>query len=200
MAIAGVIEVIAAFFGGESIDQATDAVPEGGNGAFGGFAQHGFQLGEGLFDRVEVGGIGRQVDQPRPGCFDRVLDAGNLVGGEIIHDHEIARAECRRQDLPHVGAEDGTAHRAGDHERRDEPRRPQAGDEGGRHPVAVRHFADETEAAPAAATAPGHVGGGCGLVDEDQSRRVKEGLIGPPLPPPDDDVRAILLGGVHGFF
>ena len=37
---------------------------EGVEGSRRGFAQEGLQLGEPLLDRVEIGAVGRQVEQP----------------------------------------------------------------------------------------------------------------------------------------
>jgi hypothetical protein len=45
-----------------------------------------------------------------------------------------------------------------------------------------------------------HVGGGPGLVDEDQSLGIEVELILEPLFAPGQDVGAILLGGVRGLF
>ena len=40
-----------------------DCCDEGFDGPGGGLSQQGFELGEELFDRVEVGAVGRQVDE-----------------------------------------------------------------------------------------------------------------------------------------
>jgi hypothetical protein len=42
------------------------------------FSQQRFELGEELFDWVEVGAVGRQVAQLGAGSFDGLLDAGDL--------------------------------------------------------------------------------------------------------------------------
>ena len=106
MAVAGVVKEVAAFVRGEGVDEAADAVPERRQRAFGGLAEQGLEFGEGGFDRVEVGGIGRQIDEAGPGRFDRLLDAGDLVCGEIVHDDDVARPQRRRQAAADVGAED----------------------------------------------------------------------------------------------
>jgi hypothetical protein len=41
-----------------------DACPGALDGSFGCFSQQMFELGEDLFDRVEIGAIGRQEEQP----------------------------------------------------------------------------------------------------------------------------------------
>ena len=75
----------------------------------------------------------------------------------------------------------------------DEAARGEAADEGGALPMAVRDRAVQALAARAAAVAPRHVGGGPGLVDEDQPRRAQRGLPGPPVDPPLGDVGPVLL-------
>jgi hypothetical protein len=41
-----------------------DGVDQGVEGSRLGFAQQGFEFGEPLLDRVEIGAVGRQVEQP----------------------------------------------------------------------------------------------------------------------------------------
>jgi hypothetical protein len=61
------------------------ATPRGpcGDGARGGGSHQGFELGEGLLDRVQVGRVGRQVEEARPLGLDRFADALDLVGGRL---------------------------------------------------------------------------------------------------------------------
>ena len=200
MAIAGVVEEVAAFVGGEGVDEAADAVPERREGAFGGLAQQGLEFGEGELDRVEVGRIGRQLEQAGAGCLDGVADAGDLVRGEIVHDDDVARPQRRRQAAADVGAEDGAGHRPIDDEGGGEAAGAPCGDERRPLPMAVGHLADQPPAAAAAAPRARHVGGGGGFVDENQPLRIKPRLTGPPRAPRRGHVRPILLGGVHGFF
>ena len=129
-----------------------------------------FELGEDLLDRVEVGAVGRQVEEAGAAGFDRFAHAGDLVGRKVVHDDDVARLERRRQGLLDIGkkalAVDGAVEDAG----RGDPVVAQRGQEGGGLPVAVRHGSPRPAAAPlAAAVAPGHVGLGPGLVDEDQA-------------------------------
>jgi hypothetical protein len=55
-----------------------------------------------------------------------------------------------------------------------------SGDKGGDLPVTVRDFCQETLVTAAAATQPGHIGAGPGLIDEHQPRRIKQPLMGFP--------------------
>lgn len=60
----------------------------------GGLAQQGLELGEGQFDGVRVGRVGRRVDEPGAGRIDRLAHALDLVGGEIVHDDECRRSQA----------------------------------------------------------------------------------------------------------
>ena len=55
-------------------------------------AQVGLELGEGHLDRVEVGRVGRQVAERRPGRLDRFADARDLVAAQVVQHQHIAGA------------------------------------------------------------------------------------------------------------
>ena len=48
------------------------------------------ELGEGIFDRIEVGTVGRQITELGAAGFNSLSDAGHLVGGQIVHDDDVA--------------------------------------------------------------------------------------------------------------
>ena len=99
-----------------------------------GLAQEGFQLGEPLLDRVEVGAVGRQVEQTGASAFDRRPDALDLVARQIVQDDDIARAQGGNEELLDPGAERLAVDRPVERARRDETVLPQRADEGGRLP------------------------------------------------------------------
>ena len=66
--------------------------------------------------------------------------------------------------------------------------------------MAVRDGADQPRAAFAAAAHAGHVGGGPGLVDEDEPGGIKPALAPAPCRARGGHVRARLFGGMRGFF
>src|SRR5208282_2896735 len=73
--------------------QAFEGADQGGDGSLGDFAQEGFQLGIGLFDRVHVGAVRRQVSQLGFGRLYELLDPGSLVARKVVHDDETSSGE-----------------------------------------------------------------------------------------------------------
>ena len=65
----------------------------------GGFAQEGFELGEPLLDRVEVGAVGGQGQETRAGVFDRCPDALDPVARQIVEDDDIPSLELGNEEL-----------------------------------------------------------------------------------------------------
>jgi hypothetical protein len=80
-------EVAGAFGGTEGVEGLADGVPEGVDGSGRGGAEQRLELGEQLFDRVQIGAVGRQVEQPGAARRDRFAPAVDLVGAEVVHDH-----------------------------------------------------------------------------------------------------------------
>jgi hypothetical protein len=64
------------------LEKASDAA-EVVDGAFFSLAKHDFGLCEDLLDRIEVGVIGRQEDEPGAGGADGTSDGAALVGPKL---------------------------------------------------------------------------------------------------------------------
>jgi hypothetical protein len=58
-----------------------------------------FELGKGMFDWVWVGGAFWQEEQLGTGGAGEPADRFALVTAEVIHDHDVAGAQRRDQDL-----------------------------------------------------------------------------------------------------
>lgn len=159
-----------------------------------------FQLCEGLLDRIEVGRVRRKVEKLGTCCFDDLAHLFAFVRRQIVHHHGVAALQCWHEALFEIGPEDWAVHRFVDYEGRRDPIVPEASDEGGDLPMAMRHLVDQPLSAPTAASETGHVGTGAGLIDEDQAGRIKQPLIVLPALARGGYVGAILLAGVHGFF
>ena len=61
----------------------TDSGPKAADGSLGGLSEHGFQLGEGILDRIEVGAVGWEIEQTGAGRLDGLADLPALVAGEM---------------------------------------------------------------------------------------------------------------------
>ena len=68
-------------------------------------------LREGFLDRIEIRGVARQEPETGPARFDRRPDRLAVVLAQVIHDHDLARLECRPQDVLHLDLESTTGHR-----------------------------------------------------------------------------------------
>ncbi len=185
---------------GEGLEGGGDGVDQGIEGSGRGLAQEGLQLGEPLLDRVEIGAVGRQVEQTGFGVFDRRPDALDLVARQIIEDDDIALLEFGNEELLDPGAELLAVDRAVEGARRNETVLPQRADEGRRLPMAPRNRRDQALAARASAVEPGHLGRGAGFVDKHQIVRPPFGLLRPPLLASFRYVGAVLLCGALRLF
>jgi hypothetical protein len=96
-----------------------------------------------LLDRVEVGRVGRQVAELGAARLDGLLDAVDLVAGEIVHDHDVVGLKGWGEHLFDIGAEDGAVHRPIDDQGRGDAVVAQAGDDGAGLPMAVGDGADQ---------------------------------------------------------
>ena len=125
------------------------------------------------------------------------------MGGQVVQDDDVARLEGRSQLGFDVSLEDAPIHRRVDDEGRGERAAAQAGDEGLRLPMSERGLGKKPLAFQATAAQAGHLGGGSGLVQEDEPVRLKPHLrlanAGPFLARLLD-VGAILLAGPQSFF
>ena len=200
MAIAAVGEIVFALARTNCGESVRDCCDEGIERSGGRLSQQSFQLGEELLDRVEIGAVGRQIAQFGAGRFDRLLDAGDLVAGEIVHHDDVAGAERWNQTLLHIGAEARAIDRAVEHTWRGDLVDPQGRNERRRLPMAPWHAGDEALAPRAAAITTCHVGRRTRFVDEDQAFRVQLALAGTPFFAGCGDIRSILLGGSLRLF
>src|SRR5262249_55119056 len=62
-------------------------------------------LSEGLFDRIEVGGVWRQIPASGAGGFNQAAQGSRLVAAEIVHDDDVARLKLRDENLLNIGTE-----------------------------------------------------------------------------------------------
>jgi len=153
-----------------------------------------------LLDRIEVGAVRGQEDEP---CIDGAnspADRDPFMGTEIVHHDDIAGLECRHQHLLDIGAEALAIDRPVDDAGRGDAVMPERRKKGHRAPMAVRDLSPEREPTSPPAVGTGHVGLCPRFINEDETGRIDFKLV--PLPPgaAAGDIRTILLGREHGFF
>jgi hypothetical protein len=73
---------------------------------------------------IEVGTVGRQVEQDSACLFDQRSHVWTLVAREVVHDDDVAGAQLRDENLLGVDLEGIAVDRAIEHERGDEAREP----------------------------------------------------------------------------
>jgi hypothetical protein len=112
----------------------------------------------------------------------------------------VARFEGRGEELFGIGAEKASGHRPVEDQGRRDPALFEPGDEGRGFPMAMGRLGDRTLGRRAAAIAPGHVGGGRGLVDEREALGSHEALPGAPAAALRGDIRPVLLSRFQRSF
>jgi hypothetical protein len=198
--IALVCEVVPALLRTDFCERVGDRRNECIDRSGGGLSQQSFEFGEELFDRIEVGAIGRQVAQLCTGGFDGFADAGDFVAGEIVHHDNIAVPQDRNDELLDIGTEARTIHRSIEHARCGDLTDTERSNECCRLPVAPRHGRNEALTTRTAAIAARHIGRGARFVDEEKAFRVQVRLARAPLIACLGNVRSILLGGSLRLF
>ncbi len=124
-------------------------------------------FGEGLFDRIEIGGVWRQVPEPCAGRLDQAAQGSRLVAAEIVHDDDIARVELRDEKLLDIGAEAFAVNWAVEQTRSGEAVAAQGAEESQRPPVAMRRETSHPFAFRPPSPQWSHIGLDPGLVDKD---------------------------------
>src|SRR6266851_5505806 len=93
LGIAGVSEIVGAFGGRKCSEDFADCDADSFGRARGGLAQQVLELGEDLFDRVQVRRVFRQEEELGPGWADELAHRFGFVTTEIVHDHDVAAAK-----------------------------------------------------------------------------------------------------------
>jgi DDE family transposase len=150
-----------------AIEGLANGLPEGFASALCRLAQRRLELGESLLDWVEVGAVGRQIDELCALRLDRRADPDHVVAAQIVEQEDVVRPQGRRQHLLDVGAKALAIDGAIKDARRGDPAAAQTGHQGDYLPMTVRYRGQQPPPTGGAAMAARHVGGRPGLVDED---------------------------------
>src|ERR1044071_1762749 len=81
--VAGGCEVVGAFSVCEDGDEAPEGGPKALNCTLGGFAEQSFEFCKRVLDGVEVGRVGRQVEELRARRLDQRSHSRPLVAGQV---------------------------------------------------------------------------------------------------------------------
>ena len=198
--VATVPDVVPAFVGREKregdADEGEDLVNRTGPDG----PEEGFQFREGLFDRIEIGTIGRQKTERRAHRFDEAQNLRLFVDGEIVeHDH-VAGPERRDKNLLHIGVEADRVDRPIEDNGCPEAVDPQRRNDRVGFPMAAGRMVVQAGPARASAIAAQEIGGYPALIQEHILPGIVQRLRIPPLAPLCGDVSAPLFVGVYGFF
>lgn len=193
-------EVVRAFVWAEHFEDGFEGVADGVEGARVHSPEEALELREDLLNRIEVGTVGREVQQVHACRLQALANAGHLMCGQIINDDDAARPHFRDQTFLEPLLEDCAGHRAREQLRGENAVMSQTGNEGGCHPMAVWYLGEELLALVAPTMAARHRGVRAGLVDEYQRCKVETGLRRLPEFAGQSDVRPILLSREDRFF
>src|SRR5674476_1274911 len=136
----------------------TNQPPEFLHGALGAFAQRSFEFRERHLDGIEVWRICRQIAECCTDSVDCLAYPVDLVGPQIIREHDVAFCQRWREHLLDIGHERGSIHRTIDDIRCSQAVDAQARNERQRFPVAVRDTRDEALATRSATGMANHFG------------------------------------------
>jgi hypothetical protein len=193
-------KICGTFASREEFEAGRNGRGELGDGSCGGFAEACFDLGEDLFDGIEIRAVGREVRNTRPACLDRFADARNFVNADVVHDDDVAGLQRWRQHLLDIGLEAQAVHRPVEQKGRGDAVMAQGGDEGCGLPMAKGDLANQAFASRRSSVAAGHVCRHGRFIDEDKPCGVKQTLFSAPQLPRRGDVWPILFGRVQDFF
>src|ERR1700761_217135 len=91
------------FIGVEGAKKLSDCVPKAFARAGGCLPQQRLEFGEHQFNRVEIGAVGREVEDAGADGGDCLGDTRHLMCPEIIHDDDVARREHGSKELLDIG-------------------------------------------------------------------------------------------------
>ena len=157
-------------------------------------------LGEGFFDGVHIRTVGWEISQLRARRLDELLDPRPLVSREIVHDDDLAGRERGDEACLQPILEPGGVDRSVESLCRCQAAKAKAGDQSHRFVVTVRDGRPQAAPAPATSAFAREIGGGSGLVNEKEFRRIEIELPREPFPASILDVCALLLLGMRRFF
>jgi hypothetical protein len=163
-------------------------------------AQERFQFGEGKFDRIEIGTVGREEPNVRAHLLDCGPNLGLLVDHEVVEHDDIARSQRGHQHLFDIGEETRTVDGPIEHRRGAEPLEPERGDHRVRLPMTAGCVIMEPGAAWAPAIATEQIRRHAAFIEKHVLPHIAERLPLAPAATLSDDVGTTLFVRVYSFF
>jgi len=194
------VEVVECVCGCNPVEGFSEGVFEFGGGAEFTSSEFVLDLRVDLFDGIEVGAVRRQVEYAGIDVVDSFDGGLDLVGGEVVHNEDVAGTQLWSELLADIGSEEFAVESAVDDEWREKSAESEGGDEGGGFPVPERSMIVDALVGRPPSVESRHGGGAEGFVEENKSTRVDAGGEDIPDGAIGDDVGAVLLGGVERFF
>src|SRR6056297_423704 len=111
-------EEVVAFFVGEEVAHMADGLPEFWVGSGSSLSDQRLELREGHFDRVQVGAVGRQEQEPRADIAHGFGRTGALVARQVVEEDHVAGTQGWHQLGLDIEVEHIPIHRSVDHPRR----------------------------------------------------------------------------------
>jgi len=195
-----VLKVVSALGFRELVEDAAAEFPEFVDGPFGSISEQLLELGERQLDRIQVRRVRGQVTQLGADCFDGFANSSDFMAGEIVHHHDVAGFQDRRQMLLDPGSEQFAVDAAFNRQRSDEPLDPQGTQKSRRLPTSARSFVNQTRAELRAAVGARHVGFSPSFIDENDLGGIDQLLRSAPRRALLDHIGAILLAGSQRLF
>ena len=193
-------EIVGAFWSLKGREERANSVAYAWDGALRKLAQVSLEFAEGHLDRIKVRRVLRQIAKRCASRLDRLHDAGNFVGGQIIDHNDVVWLERRHEALFDIGQEQFSVHRPVDQHRRHHSIVTQRRYEGHGLPLSERHVINQSHPTQSATVEPHHVGVHAGLVDKYQPGGVEQALLADPLATRPRHVVALLFGSTQAFF
>lgn len=158
------------------------------------------ELGEGIFDWIEIGTVGRQIAEFGATGLDSLPDADDLVSGQIVHDDDVAWAQGWRQHLLDPGEEALSVHRTVQKHRCNKARERESADKSDGFPMTVGNGGAATLALWRPATKACHLRRKATLIDKDQVFGVNIVLALDPNLARSLYISTLLLAGMGSLF
>ena len=108
--ITGVSEIFGAFGWREKVEDFSHPFPGLLDGSGLCPSDMAFELGEELFDWIEIRAVRRQEEQVSAGLADGASRRLTFMATEIVEDHDVAVGEGRDEDLVHIKGEEFAIH------------------------------------------------------------------------------------------